>query len=136
MFNETDFLTRLQNGETAEDIAASISAALNEAEKTYNAQLEAERAAKEAKEAQTNKVKAHAQKVANAVNEMIDECYSEYASNPITADEVLEIVESVVKISDSLNKFLDIKPVQKVKVVTDNADAHIYKFLEDMGLLH
>lgn len=136
MFNETDFLTRLQNGETAEDIAASISAALNEAEKAYNAQLEAERAEKEAKEAQANKVKAHAQKVANAVNEMISECYPEYSSNPILADEVLDIIESVVRVSDSLNKFLEIKPIQKVKVVTDNADAHIYKFLEDMGLLH
>ena len=49
MVNSKDILTRLQNGEKAEDIANELINALNDANDAYNEEVEAKKAESETK---------------------------------------------------------------------------------------
>lgn len=135
MFDSNDFLVRLQNGETAEQIAASITEALNKAETAYKAELEADRLAKEAEIAKRTNLQSHAQKVADAMNAMFADCWPEYAGAEIKAEDIIDISEMVIGLGSMFQKAKTSVPVRKVKVIKSNADEAIADFLNSVGLL-
>ena len=135
MFDSNDFLVRLQNGETAEQIAASITEALNKAETAYKAELEADRLAKEAEVAKRANLQSHAQKVADAMNAMFEDCWPEYADAKIKAEDIIDISEMVIGLGSMFQKAKTRAPVRKVKVIKSNADEAIADFLNSVGLL-
>lgn len=135
MFESNDFLVRLQNGETAEQIAASITEALNKAETAYKAELEADRLAKEAEVAKRANLQSHAQKVADAMNEMFADCWPEYGGAEIKAEDIIDISEMVIGLGSMFQKAKTSAPVRKVKVIKSNADEAIADFLNSVGLL-
>ena len=132
MFDNNDFLVRLQNGETAEQIAASITEALNKAETAYKAELEADRLAKEAEVAKRANLQSHAQKVADA---MFADCWPEYAGAEIKAEDIIDISEMVIGLGSMFQKAKTSAPVRKVKVIKSSADEAIADFLNSVGLL-
>ena len=135
MFDSNDFLVRLQNGETAEQIAASITEALNKAETAYKAELEADRLAKEAEVAKRANLQSHAQKVADAMNAMFEDCYPEYDGARIKAEDIIDINEMIVGLGSMFQKAKTSAPVRKVKVIKSSADEAIADFLNSVGLL-
>ena len=154
MVNSKDILTRLQNGEKAEDIANELINALNDANDTYNKEVEAKKAESEAK---AKKV-ADMQDILDLLhdfcieyycdsNEDIDEVHATF--NEFTAEKVIEIVEeagaTVLKFEEQLKDiekmfgaFPFSKPTVELKVGKDatpaDADAVIGKFLKSIGL--
>ena len=160
MVNSKDILTRLQNGEKAEDIANELINALNDANDAYNKEVEAKKAEDEAK----------AKKVADMqdiLDLLHDFCIDYYCDNnedidaveeaftEFTAEKVIEIVEeagaAVLELDkqiDQLGKWFDTFPTfsfgklpkstVKLKIDKDarpaDADAVIGKFLKSIGL--
>ena len=154
MVNSKDILTRLQNGEKAEDIANELINALNDANDTYNKEVEAKKAEDEAK----------AKKVADMqdiLDLLHDFCIEYYCDNnedineveavfdEFTAEKVIEIVEeagaAVLELNEQLKDiekmfgaFPFSKPTVELKVGKDaipaDADAVIGKFLKSIGL--
>ena len=157
MVNSKDILTRLQNGEKAEDIANELINALNDANDTYNKEV----AAKEAEdEAKANKV-ADMQDILDLLHDFCIEYYCDNnedinevhaAFNELTAEKVIEIVEeasaAVLELDNQLDKWLNTfptfpfgklsKPTVELKVGKDatpaDADAVIGRFLKSIGL--
>ena len=152
MVNSKDILTRLQNGEKAEDIANELINALNDANDAYNKEVEAE------SEAKAKKV-AHMQDILDALHDFCIEYYCdnnedinavEEAFNELTAKNVLAMVEEAgVAVLDMEKKLKDIEklfgsfnaaPVKTIKIDKDfvpskkNADAVIGSFLRSIGL--
>ncbi len=152
MINEKDLLTRLQNGEKAEDIANELISALNSANDEYNkAQANAEAKAKrEAKKMQD---------MQNILDLMHDFCIEYYCDNnedidavevafaDLTAENVITMVEEAGAAAlefeaqlKSFNDMLEKTPLFKseepkvIKVKKSDADAVIKKFLNTMGL--
>ena len=154
MVNSKDILTRLQNGEKAEDIANELINALNDANDTYNKEVEAKKAESEAK---AKKV-ADMQDILDLLhdfcieyycdsNEDINEVHAVF--NEFTAEKVIEIVEeagaAVLELNEQLKDiekmfgtFPFSKPTVELKVGKDatpaDADAVIGKFLKSIGL--
>ena len=159
MVNSKDILTRLQNGEKAEDIANELVSALNDAAKAYNEEVTAKKAEDEAK------AKREAEKVADMqdiLDLLHDFCIDYYCVNnedineveeafaELTAEKVIEIVEEAgAAVLDMEKKLKDIEnlfgtfnaaPVKTIKVGKDfvpgkkNADAVIGSFLKSIGL--
>ena len=154
MVNSKDILTRLQNGEKAEDIANELINALNDANDTYNKEVAAKKAESEAK----------AKKVADMqdiLDLLHDFCIEYYCDNnedineveavfdEFTAEKVIEIVEeagaAVLELNEQLKDiekmfgaFPFSKPTVELKVGKDatpaDADAVIGKFLKSIGL--
>ena len=139
-FTKENILARLQNGETAEDIALEVANAINEAEAEKKA-LDAEKVAKEKEETRVLEAKRV------AVDEMLDAvCDYLVASGEgdliedirdIETDKVIEMLDDSIKIAKSLEKLKNLefplfgdKPVAK-KVSADKA---IGDFLRDFGL--
>ena len=162
MVNSKDILTRLQNGEKAEDIANELINALNDANDAYNKEAEAKKAEDEAK---AKKV-ADMQDILDLLHDFCIEYYCdnnedidavEEAFTEFTAEKVIEIVEeagaAVLELDkqiDQLGKWFDTFPTfsfgklpkstVKLKIDKDarpadaDADAVIGKFLKSIGL--
>ena len=152
-FTKEDILARLQNGETAEDIALEVATALNEAEAEKKA-LDAEKVAKEREEARVSAAKRV------AVNDMLDAvCDYLVASGEgdlikdikdIETDKVIEMLDGSINMAKSLEKLKDLQfPLRELhkaatinprvhKIVVDadedSADAAIDSFLKSFGL--
>lgn len=154
MVNSKDILTRLQNGEKAEDIANELINALNDANDAYNKEVEAKKAKDEAK---AKKV-ADMQDILDLLHDFCIEYYCdsnedinevEAAFDEFTAEKVIEIVEeagaAVLELNEQLKDiekmfgtFPFSKPTVELKVGKDatpaDADAVIGKFLKSIGL--
>lgn len=154
MVNSKDILTRLQNGEKAEDIANELINALNDANDTYNKEVEAKKAESEAK---AKKV-ADMQDILDLLHDFCIEYYCDShedinevhaAFNEFTAEKVIEIVEeagaAVLKFDEQLKdieKMFGTFPFGKSTVelrldkdaTPADADAVIGKFLKSIGL--
>ena len=154
MVNSKDILTRLQNGEKAEDIANELINALNDANDIYNKEIAAKKAESEAK---AKKV-ADMQDILDLLHDFCIEYYCdsnedinavEEAFDEFTAEKVIEIVEeagaAVLKFDEQLKDiekmfgaFPFSKPTVELKVGKDatpaDADAVIGKFLKSIGL--
>jgi hypothetical protein len=152
MFTKADILARLQNGDTVDDIAAEMAAALNEAEAEKKA-LDAERAAKEKEETRVLEAKRA------AVDDMLDAvCDYLIAAGEddfmddlkeIDTDKVIEMLDGTIEMAKSLEKLKDLQfpmfgvngPVAKPRVQkivvdadADSADKVIGDFLKKLGL--
>ena len=154
MVNSKDILTRLQNGEKAEDIANELINALNDANDAYNKEVEAKKAESETK---AKKV-ADMQDILDLLHDFCIEYYCdsnedinevEEAFDEFTAEKVIEIVEeagaAVLELNEQLKDiekmfgtFPFSKPTVELKVGKDatpaDADAVIGKFLKSIGL--
>ena len=152
-FTKEDILARLQNGETAEDIALEVANALNEAEAEKKA-LDAEKVAKEKEKTRVLDAKRA------AVDNMLDAvCDYLVASgeddfikdlNEIDTDKVIEMLDGSIEMAKSLEKLKDLQfplgelhkaatinpKVHKIVVDADedNADQVIGDFLKQFGL--
>ena len=157
MVNSKDILTRLQNGEKAEDIANELINALNDANDAYNKEVEAKKAESETK---AKKV-ADMQDILDLLHDFCIEYYCdnnedinavEEAFDDFTAEKVIEIVEeagaAVLELNEQLKdieKMFDTfpfgklsKPTVELRLDKDatpaDADAVIGKFLKSIGL--
>ena len=154
MVNSKDILTRLQNGEKAEDIANELINALNDANDTYNKEVAAKKAESETK---AKKV-ADMQDILDLLHDFCIEYYCdsnedinevEAVFDEFTAEKVIEIVEeagaAVLELNEQLKDiekmfgaFSFSKPTVELKVGKDatpaDADAVIGKFLKSIGL--
>ena len=154
MVNSKDILTRLQNGEKAEDIANELINALNDANDAYNKEVEAKKAESETK---AKKV-ADMQDILDLLHDFCIEYYCdsnedinavEEAFDDFTAEKVIEIVEeagaAVLELNEQLKDiekmfgtFPFSKPTVELKIGKDatpaDADAVIGKFLKSIGL--
>ena len=151
-FTKADILARLQNGDTVDDIAAEMAAALNEAEAEKKA-LDAELAAKEKEETRVLEAKRA------AVNDMLDAVCDYLVAagegdfiedlNEIDTDKVIELLDGSIEMAKSLEKLKELEfpmfgingPVAKPrvhKIVVDAdkaaADEVIGDFLKSLGL--
>ena len=154
MVNSKDILTRLQNGEKAEDIANELINALNDANDAYNKEVEAKKAESEAK---AKKV-ADMQDILDLLHDFCIEYYCdsnedinavEEAFDEFTAEKVIEIVEeagaAVLELDEQLKDiekmfgaFPFSKPTVELRLDKEatpaDADAVIGKFLKSIGL--
>ena len=154
MVNSKDILTRLQNGEKAEDIANELINALNDANDAYNKEVEAKKAESETK---AKKV-ADMQDILDLLHDFCIEYYCdsnedinevEAVFDEFTAEKVIEIVEeagaAVLELNEQLKdieKMFGTFPFGKSTVelrldkdaTPAEADAVIGKFLESIGL--
>ena len=154
MVNSKDILTRLQNGEKAEDIANELINALNDANDAYNKEVETKKAESEVK---AKKV-ADMQDILDLLHDFCIEYYCdsnedinevEAVFDEFTAEKVIEIVEeagaAVLELNEQLKDiekmfgaFPFSKPTVELKVGKDatpaDADAVIGKFLKSIGL--
>ena len=154
MVNSKDILTRLQNGEKAEDIANELINALNDANDAYNKEVEAKKAESETK---AKKV-ADMQDILDLLHDFCIEYYCdnnedinevEAAFDEFTAEKVIEIVEeagaAVLKFDEQLKDIEKMfgtfpfgKSTVELKIDKDatpaDADAVIGKFLKSIGL--
>lgn len=143
MFTKADILARLQNGDTVEDIAAEMTAALNEAEAEKRA-LDAELAAKE-KEEETRVLNAKRVAVDNMLDALCDYFvaagYDEFTKEiaEIDTDKIVKVLDSSIEMAKGLEKLnsLQFPLFAKPKaVVTDlnDADMVIGDWLKSFGL--
>ena len=138
MFDEATILARLQNGEDAQKIADEMAEMINKANKTYaeqKAKEEADRVA--AKRAESQK-KEELQEIIDLFVEWLTTHYEIGAKVELTADQVLEVVDSVfdyVEAMKSLESMFTHKvPTKVIKSNTKpNADETINAFLNKMG---
>lgn len=160
MVNSKDILTRLQNGEKAEDIANELINALNDANDTYNKEVAAKKAENEAK---AKKV-ADMQDILDLLHDFCIEYYCdnnedinkvEEAFDEFTAEKVIETVEeageTIALLEEHLkgiekmfadNPFFSIKkPEVEIKIDKNaaprskaDADFVIKSFLKSIGL--
>lgn len=115
MFTKEDILARLQNGETAEDIALEMATALNEAESEKEA-LDAELAAKEKEETRVLEAKRQAVDmildgvcdflVASGKDKLIEDI------KDIDTDDVIDMLNSVIELGETLDKLKDLEFVK------------------------
>lgn len=159
MVNSKDILTRLQNGEKAEDIANELVSALNDAAKAYNEEVAAKKAEDEAKAKREAKKVADMQDIVDLLHDFCIEYYCddnedinavEEAFTELTAEKLIAIVEEAgAAVLDMEKKLKDIEklfgtfnaaPVKTIKIDKDfvpgkkNADAVIGSFLKSIGL--
>ena len=138
MFNMEDILARLQNGEDAQAIANEFADVVNQANKVYSEQKAKEEAERIAKE------KAEKEKVQKAreLQDILDDLshwYSKYynidgADMDINAEDIIQMADEIVSLSDGLSAVLGVKPGKaSVKVKKGNADSVINDFLKSMG---
>ena len=154
MVNSKDILTRLQNGEKAEDIANELINALNDANDAYNKEVAAKKAEDEAKAKKVADMQLILDLLHNFCidyycdnNEDIDAV--EEAFTELTAEKLIAIVEEAgAAVLDMEQKLKDIEnlfgisaaPVKTIKIDKDfvpgkkNPDAVIGSFLKSIGL--
>ena len=138
MFDEATILARLQNGEDAQKIADEMAAALNKVSKIYSdqkAKEDAERAA--AKRAESQK-KEDLQEIIDLFMEWLSNYYKVDAQTEVTADQVLEVIDSVFEYVEAMKSlesmFVKKAPTKVIKNTNKpNADETINQFLAKMG---
>ena len=163
MVNSKDILTRLQNGEKAEDIANELITALNDASAVYEAEQTAKaKAEAKAQEREYEKCKAM-QNILDALHDFCIDFYCEgnedinaveEAFKELTAEKVIDMVEetgaAVLKFEEHIKDIEKMfgnspfglgnisKPTVEVKLGKNatpvDADAIINGFLKSMGL--
>lgn len=141
MFNKEDILARLQNGDSADDIAQEMATALNEAQTAFD----------EAKAA-ADKAKVEADRVLNAkraaVEVMLDgvsdyliaagEAELQKEVKDIDIDKIIELLDGSIEMAKSLEKLKDLqfdfpvcgRPSQVTKV--QDPDAILRGFLASL----
>ena len=143
MFDEKVILTRLQNGESIEDIANEMSNLINKANKTYTDQKAAEEAAKAAAaKAEVQKV----EKLQYILDRFIDWLGTyyhvdiEFIKNELDADSVIELIDSIKDCVEALNDLESLFSVKKPAVKatksgtkSKSSDEMISDFLKNMG---
>lgn len=157
MFNEKDLLVRLQNGETMDDIAKELTAALNAANKEYEIQKEKQ---KREEEEMWRKKEAEVQKkidLESIMDDFIDWAQI-YGECPVivkylkrmSAEEMLEalpVVEKAVKVREDMENWLAsfkesaekvatrpaIKATPAMKAIDKKADDILETFMKSMG---
>ena len=153
MVNSKDILTRLQNGEKAEDIANELISALNDANDAYNKEAAAKKAEDEAKAKREAKKVADMQDIVDLLHDFCIEYYCDSnedinevhgAFNELTAEKVIEMVEEVGTAVLEFDKWFSFpfgkltKPTVELKLDKDarpaDADVVIGKFLKSIGL--
>ena len=140
MFDEKVILTRLQNGESVEDIAKELTDVLNKANHKYEDTKRAAEEAKQKREAsKRSELKALAQMAGKWYNDYIATTEEEkvafgQALQEADIEEVIELFEGVHEIIVPLLSVID-PPVQKKKEkkVQKNTDDVINTFLKNMG---
>ena len=150
MFNEKDLLTRLQNGETMDDIAKELNAALNAANKEYEIQKEKQ---KREEEEMWRKKEEEVQKkidLESIIDDFIDwaQIYDECPRivkylKDMSAEEMLEaipVVENAVKVREDMEKWLASFTVPAAKVARSTkkypntkVDDILDSFMKSMG---
>lgn len=139
MFDEKVILTRLQNGESVEDIANEMANLINKVNKTYADQKAAEEAAKA--KAETQK-KEDLQEILNMFTDWFNAYYDIEVDGKLEADAVLELIDSIKEYIEALNDLESIFSIKKsaVKATKSNAkskskssDEKISDFLKQMG---
>ena len=139
MFDEKVSLTRLQNGESVEDIANEMANLINKVNKTYADQKAAEEAAKA--KAETQK-KEDLQEILDMFTDWFNAYYDIEVDGRLEADAVLELIDSIKEYIEALNDLESIFGIKKsaVKATKSNAkskfkssDEKISDFLKQMG---
>ena len=142
MMNVDEILARLQNGETMDNIAASISNVLTAAEQKFQEEKEkAEKAAEIAALEAEVKLNDLAETILLAVDEYLriksPEFAETFAEENISVKEFREMLDDlidsfagVISLSSKLKKFEEKKPNKP----TFTADDKIADFLKSMGL--
>ena len=139
MFDEKVILTRLQNGESVEDIANEMANLINKVNKTYADQKAAEEAAKA--KAETQK-KEDLQEILDMFTDWFNAYYDIEVDGKLEADDVLELIDSIQEYIEALNDLDSIFNIKKsaVKATKSNAkskskssDEKISDFLKQMG---
>ena len=150
MFDEKDLLARLQNGETMDDIAKELTAALNAANKEYEIQKEKQ---KREEEEMWRKKEQEVQKkidLENIIDDFIDwaQIYDECPLivkelKTMSGEEMLEaipVVEKAVKVRKDMEnwfatfKMPDVKATKPAaKAANKSADDIVETFLKNMG---
>lgn len=156
MINSTDILTRLQNGEKAEDIANELVNALNAANDAYLKEQEAKKFEAEAKAKREAKKMQDMQDILDLMHDFCIDYYCdtnedinavEAAFADLTAEKVITMVEeagaAALEFEAQLKSFNDMlaktplfKPEDPnvIRVKKADADAIIKSFLNTMGL--
>ena len=150
MFNEKDLLARLQNGETMDDIAKELTAALNAANKEYEIQKEKQ---KREEEEMWRKKEEEVQKkidLESIIDDFVDWAHI-YGECPLivkylksmSAEEMLEaipVVEKAVKVRKDMDNWLASITVPAAKVarstkkdIDKKADDILETFMKTMG---
>ena len=140
MFDEKVILTRLQNGESVEDIAKELTDVLNKANHKYEDTKRAAEEAKRKREAsKRSELKALAQMAGKWYNDYIATTEEEkvafgQALQEADIEEVIGLFEGIHEIIVPLLSVID-PPVQKKKEkkVQKNTDDVINTFLKNMG---
>lgn len=143
MFDEKVILTRLQNGESVEDIANEMANLINKVNKTYADQKAAEKAAKA--KAETQK-KEDLQEILDMFTDWFNAYYDIEVDGKLEADAVLELIDSIKEYIEALNDLESMLGVKKrkdatpigTKVIKSNtksksSDEKISDFLKQMG---
>ena len=139
MFDEKAILTRLQNGESIEDIANEMSNLINKVNKTYTDQKAAEETAKKRNEVQK---KEDLQEILDMFTDWFNAYYDIEVDGKLEADAVLELIDSIKEYIEALNDLESIFGIKKsaVKASKSNAkskskssDEKISDFLKQMG---
>ena len=140
MFDEKTILARLQNGEDAQAIANEMAAAINAANRAYQEEKRAEEAAKAAAAQAEVQKKEELQEIINLFMEWLETFYGIKANEEVTADSVIELIDSLKEYVDALKSFESMLGAKKpaVKVIKSNtkpanADETINQFLKQMG---
>ena len=139
MFNKTDILTRLQNGETAEAIAKEMSDALNEAMSEQKAIAE-EKKALEAKRAEEDRIYAAKRE---AVCSIIDGfCDFLMASDNadmvaemqgVDPDKMVRMLDNMIEFASGLERLTQLQfPKVEQKVAVRSDDEVLRNFLNSM----
>ena len=139
MFDEKVILTKLQNGESIEDIAEELTDMLNKVNHKYE---DSKRVAEEAK----RKREASKRSELKALVQMIGKWYNDYiatteeekvafgqALQEADIEEVIELFEAIHEIIVPLLSVIDPPAKKKEKKVQKNTDDVINTFLKNMG---
>ena len=139
MFDEKVILTRLQNGESVEDIAKELTDVLNKANHKYE---DTKRAAEEAKQkrelAKRSELKALIQMAGKWYNDYIatsekEKTELDKALQEIDLEEAIELVDGIHDLFVTFNRIADPPIQKKEKKVQKNTDDVINTFLKNMG---
>ena len=142
MFDEKVILTRLQNGESVEDIANEMANLINKVNKTYADQKAAEEAAKAAAAKAETQKKEDLQEILDMFTDWFNAYYDIEVDGKLEADAVLELIDSIKEYIEALNDLESIFSIKKsaVKATKSNAkskskssDEKISDFLKQMG---